>query len=99
MDIEVPSNWQLALLGTVRREATAEGNKDVPVYTNIKYPFDPVRLRLMRWMMLPHNCIISLGRASFSSKGQFRGDLRFVILITTKVATGTFSLCWILVIS
>jgi hypothetical protein len=40
--MEVPSNWQLGLLGRVGAETTDEGNRDVPVYTNIKYPFDPV---------------------------------------------------------
>jgi hypothetical protein len=46
MDIEVPSNWQLELLDRLAlagaADLTAEGNRDVPVYTNIKYPFDPV---------------------------------------------------------
>jgi hypothetical protein len=47
--MEVPSNWQLELLGRVGGEITDEGNRDVPVYTNIKYPFDPVRLQLGLW--------------------------------------------------
>ncbi|ELR19733.1 glycoside hydrolase family protein [Acanthamoeba castellanii str. Neff] len=41
-DVEVPSNWQLELLGRLPGHPTSEGNRDVPVYTNIKYPFDPV---------------------------------------------------------
>jgi len=47
MDIDVPSNWQLECLGCDGTPPppplpTPEGNADVPVYTNIKYPFDPV---------------------------------------------------------
>jgi hypothetical protein len=52
-DVEVPSNWQLELLGRLPglggaggAHPTSEGNRDVPVYTNIKYPFDPVRRNL-----------------------------------------------------
>lgn len=43
MDIEVPSNWQVGLQSPLSKKTTAEGNRDVPVYTNIQYPFDPVR--------------------------------------------------------
>jgi len=47
MDIDVPSNWQLECLGCNGTPPppplpTPEGNADVPVYTNIKYPFDAV---------------------------------------------------------